>query len=96
MKNFLAIDTSSKYMTVLAAKEGQTFFSHTPDCAMRHSVRLMGAIDGVLKEAKLSLDECDFFRGRGRGLVYGDTHRDCYGEGLLPRGGKTLSARHLV
>ena len=48
-------------MTVLAAKEGQTFFSHTPDCAMRHSVRLMGAIDGVLKEAKLSLDECDFF-----------------------------------
>ena len=61
MKNFLAIDTSSKYMTVLAAKEGQTFFSHTPDCAMRHSVRLMGAIDGVLKEAKLSLDECDFF-----------------------------------
>ena len=72
MKNFLAIDTSSKYMTVLAAKEGQTFFSHTPDCAMRHSVRLMGAIDGVLKEA------------------------DCYGEGLLPRGGKTLSARHLV
>lgn len=61
MKNFLAIDTSSCYMTVLAMKDGQAFVSHLPDCSMRHSVLLMDEIDGVLRRADLSLDECDFF-----------------------------------
>ena len=61
MKNFLAIDTSSKYMTVLAAKDGKTFVSYVPDCAMRHSMLLMGEIDKVLSEAELSLNDCDFF-----------------------------------
>lgn len=61
MKNFLAVDTGAKYMTVMAAREGQVFFSHFPDCAMRHSVLLMDEIDKVLRQAELSLSECDFF-----------------------------------
>ena len=61
MKNFLAIDTSNETLTVLAAKNGRVFSSFVPDCAMKHSVRLMGEIDALLKEADLRLEECDFF-----------------------------------
>ena len=32
-----------------------------PDCAMKHSVTLMGAIDDVLARAQLTVDKCDFF-----------------------------------
>lgn len=48
-------------MTVLAVKDGQTFFSHLSDCSMRHSVLLMNEIDKVLKAADLSLKKCEFF-----------------------------------
>ena len=41
MNNFLAVDTSSRYLTVLAVKDGKPFLRHLPDCAMRHSVMLM-------------------------------------------------------
>ena len=61
MNNFLAIDTGLKYLTVMAVKEGQTFYSHLPDCAMKHSVLLMEEVDKVLKQADLSPAECDFF-----------------------------------
>lgn len=61
MKNFLAIDTSNEYLTVLAAKDGRFARSHLPDCAMRHSISFMGAVDEVLKELSLSPSECDFF-----------------------------------
>ena len=61
MKNFLAIDTSNEYLTVLAAKDGRFACSHLPDCAMRHSISFMGAVDEVLKELSLSPSECDFF-----------------------------------
>ncbi|MBQ8319822.1 MAG: tRNA (adenosine(37)-N6)-threonylcarbamoyltransferase complex dimerization subunit type 1 TsaB [Clostridia bacterium] len=61
MKNFLAIDTSNDYLTVLAAKDGRFALSHLPDCAMRHSVTLMGEVDKVLKELSLKAEECDFF-----------------------------------
>lgn len=61
MKNFVAIDTSNDYLTVLACKDGRFAYSHLPDCAMRHSVTLMNEVDKVLKELSLSLSECDFF-----------------------------------
>lgn len=61
MNNFLAIDTGLKYLTVMAVKEGKTFYSHLPDCAMKHSVLLMEEVDKVLKQADLSPAECDFF-----------------------------------
>ncbi|MBQ3220650.1 MAG: tRNA (adenosine(37)-N6)-threonylcarbamoyltransferase complex dimerization subunit type 1 TsaB [Clostridia bacterium] len=59
--NFLAIDTSGKYMTVIAQKDGKAHSVFVPDCAMRHSVLIMEKIDEALKEAGLALSECDFF-----------------------------------
>ena len=59
--NFLAIDTSGKYMTVIAYKDGQAHCVYTPDCTMRHSVLIMEKVDEALKKAGLALSECDFF-----------------------------------
>ncbi|MDE7438915.1 MAG: tRNA (adenosine(37)-N6)-threonylcarbamoyltransferase complex dimerization subunit type 1 TsaB [Clostridia bacterium] len=61
MSNFLAIDTSSRYLAVLAVKGAKVAARYLPDCALKHSVVLMGEIDKVLKEASLSPAECDFF-----------------------------------
>ena len=61
MSNFLAVDTSSKYLTVLAVKGEKTVLRHLADCALKHSVVLMGEVDKALKEADLTPDECDFF-----------------------------------
>lgn len=61
MKNYLAIDTSGSYLSVVAVKNGKAFSSFLPDCAMRQSALLMGEIDRVLKQAEMTLQECDFF-----------------------------------
>ncbi len=59
--NFLAVDTSGNYLTVLAGKGGETFAVSLPDCAMRHSVSVMPAVDEALKKADMTLADCDFF-----------------------------------
>ena len=61
MKNFLAVDTSNDYLTVLAVKDGTAYVVFMPDCAMRHSVSLMGAVDEALKKADMTTADCDFF-----------------------------------
>lgn len=61
MSNFLAIDTSSRYLTVAAVKDGKTALRHLPDCAMRHSVMLMSEIDKAMNEVGLAPADCDFF-----------------------------------
>ena len=61
MTDFLAVDTSSKYLTVLARKGGRTVARHTEDCAMRHSVILMDEIDLAMEQAGLTPEECAFF-----------------------------------
>lgn len=61
MSNFLAIDTSSRHLTVLVVKGAKAALRFLPDCALKHSVVLMGEVDKALKEAGLSPDECDFF-----------------------------------
>ncbi|MBR2375338.1 MAG: tRNA (adenosine(37)-N6)-threonylcarbamoyltransferase complex dimerization subunit type 1 TsaB [Clostridia bacterium] len=61
MKNFLAIDTSCEYFTAVAAKDGEIFTSFLADCAMKHSVSLLPAIDELLQRANLRLEDCDFF-----------------------------------
>ena len=59
--NFLAIDTSGNHLAVVACKNGETFFGKIENCAMRHSVSIMGVIDETLKKADLTPAECDFF-----------------------------------
>lgn len=61
MSNYLAIDTSSGYLTVFARKERISCMRYTPDCAMKHSVILMDEIDKAMDEIGLKPDECDFF-----------------------------------
>lgn len=61
MKNFLAVDTSSEYLTVVAVKDGKETVSYLPDCAMKHSVALLNEIDKTLDKAGMTLGDCDFF-----------------------------------
>ncbi len=61
MKNFLAVDTSCGYMSVVAVKDGNAFCSYLPDCTMKHSVLLMQTVDETLKKADMTLGDCDFF-----------------------------------
>lgn len=61
MKNFLAIDTSCDHLTVVLYKDGEVFTCFLPDCAMKHSVSVMPAVDEVLKKANATLADCDFF-----------------------------------
>ena len=60
MKRYLAIDTSAGYLTVIA-KNGETFVTFEPDCAMQHSVRLMDAVEETLAKAGMQPADCDFF-----------------------------------
>lgn len=61
MSNFLAVDTSSRELTVAACKGKKQVVKYVPDCAMQHSVVLMDEIDRALDEAGLLPAECDFF-----------------------------------
>ena len=61
MKNFLAVDTSCNYLTVVAVKQDTPYTVFLPDCAMQHSIKLMGAIEEALQKADMRLEECDFF-----------------------------------
>lgn len=61
MSNFLAVDTSSRYLTVVAQKDGKKAVNYIADCAMNHSVALMDEIERTLGEVNLTPAECDFF-----------------------------------
>ena len=61
MSNFLAVDTSSRYLTVAACKGEKQVVRFVGDCAMQHSVVLMDEIEKALCEAGLTCAECDFF-----------------------------------
>lgn len=59
--NFLALDTSGRRLTVAAVRGDAVALRDVDDCAMRHSVLLMDAVDSVLNEAGLTPRTCDFF-----------------------------------
>lgn len=61
MSDFLAVDTSSRYLTVAAKKGDKLIIRHLNDCAMQHSVILMDEIGKALDQAGLTCAECDFF-----------------------------------
>lgn len=61
MSNFLAVDTSSRYLTVVAQKGERVEKDFIENCALNHSVLLMDVIDGVLSRCLLKPEECDFF-----------------------------------
>lgn len=61
MSNFLAVDTSSRYLTIAACKGEKTVVNHLSDCAMRHSVVLMDEIEKTLESLSLACADCDYF-----------------------------------
>ena len=46
--NFLGVDTSSEYLTVVACKGDKRETRFSKDCLRSHSVRLMDEIDAAL------------------------------------------------
>lgn len=58
--NYLAIDTSSNYLTVALCYGGK-YYGQTSSCALTHSATLNLEIERVLSEAGATLQELDFF-----------------------------------
>ena len=61
MSNFLAVDTSSRYITVLAQQGAECAYIHLGECAMKHSQLIMVEADRAMKQINLKPEECDFF-----------------------------------
>ncbi len=59
--NFLGVDTSAEYLTVIAQKGENRTARFITDCSRAHSVRLMDEIDGALRELGMKPADCDFF-----------------------------------
>ena len=59
--NFLGVDTSSEYLTVVARKGEKCETRFIKDCLRAHSVRLMDEIDSVFSALDMKPSECDFF-----------------------------------
>lgn len=59
--NFLGVDTSAEYLTVIACKGDKCETRLVRDCARAHSVRLMQEIDGALSALQMQPADCDFF-----------------------------------
>ncbi len=61
MNKFLAIDTSSRHLTVYLRDGERRFLHNLADCAMRHSEVLMDEIDRTFGEAGLTPRDLDGF-----------------------------------
>ena len=61
MYNYLAIDTSGDFLCAVAKKGDKLVSRFLPDATMKHSVLWLHTVDEVLREARMSLDEADFF-----------------------------------
>ena len=59
--NFLGLDTSGDYLTVVACKENKCEVRYFKDCVRSHSVRLMEEVDAALRALGMTAAECDFF-----------------------------------
>lgn len=61
--NYLAIDTSGAHLTVIAERgDGKGLYIYFDEnCALRHSVELMTAVDKTLSLANLKKEEVDVF-----------------------------------
>ena len=61
MQNYLAVDTSGNHLSVVACKNGVAHTVYLPNCAMKHAVSLMPAVEEALLKADMALSDCDFF-----------------------------------
>lgn len=61
MNKFLAVDTASAHLTVVAANGDKISCKYLADCALKQSVMLMDEVDAAMDEAALKPADCDFF-----------------------------------
>lgn len=61
MNKFLAVDTASAHLTVVAANGEKISCRFLADCALKQSVMLMDEVEAALRGAELSVPDCDFF-----------------------------------
>ncbi len=59
--NWLAIDTSSSYLTVAVRFNGQIYGEFLPSCGLTHSVMLNSTVEKVLNSAGATLADLDLF-----------------------------------
>ena len=57
---YLAIDTSSKNLIVIAKNEDKCYVHYDPECGVNHSVSLMPAVEEALDKCDLNLKDVDF------------------------------------
>lgn len=58
--NYLALNTCGESLCVAACKNGKRYVRFIPDCVMKQSVLWLSVVDEVLREAELTIPECDF------------------------------------
>lgn len=58
--NYLAIDTSSTYLTVALCYNGN-YYGQSSSCGLTHSVTLNKTIEEVLEQANITFNDLDFF-----------------------------------
>lgn len=61
MNRFLAVDTASSHLTVLAVNGEKKVCRHIENCALRQSVLIMDEISAAMDGAELAPADCDFF-----------------------------------
>ena len=59
--NFLGVDTSGNYLSVIACKNDRSEVRYFKDCTRSHSVRLMEEVDRALSALAMKPADCDFF-----------------------------------
>ena len=59
--NYLAIDTSGFHLTVIAKGEKKEYTYFNNNCALKHSVMLMDAVEEALAGAELKKEDVDVF-----------------------------------
>ena len=58
---YLAIDTSGSYLTAIACDGQKTSVRYEENCALNHSVALMGEVENALAEIGLTAKDIDVF-----------------------------------
>lgn len=58
--NYIAIDTSSKTLTLVVCKDGEIFSYLDTECGTRHSDKIMVELENLIEKTGFDVKACDF------------------------------------